>query len=124
MSAREVLSGLKATEWRRVYGGAMTTRKCPVCYGYAPGDAIEDECGHDEGCALAAAIQWFEEHVGAEETRPVAEHCDHRLCKQWGDASGNCNCPCTLCREADSEGRHRTLAEYAMIGPRELRARK
>ncbi len=119
MNAREVLDGLRSVEWSRFRerGGY----DCPVCKG-AQGPTPEE--GHDEGCALTAAIQWFEEHVAAEETRPVAEHCDHRLCKQWGDASGNCNCPCTLCREADSEGRHRTLAEYAMIGPRELRARK
>ena len=67
MNARDVLAGLKAAEWRRVHGGAMTTRRCPVCHGYAPGDAIEDECGHDEGCAIAAAIAYLETVVRDED---------------------------------------------------------
>ena len=89
MNARDVLAGLKAAEWRRVHGGAMTTRRCPVCHGYAPGDAIDDECGHDEGCAIAAAIQWFEEHVGAEDIRAKTEASLAPVTKALDEAVAN-----------------------------------
>ena len=111
MNARDVLDGLKAAEWKRTYSLPGRPKLCPVCGGMFGEDP--EECGHDEGCAIASAIQWFEEHVGAEAARRDAEHCDHRLCKQWGDAEGNCNCPCTPCRDADSNGRHRALVEHA-----------
>lgn len=106
MNARDVLDGLRSVEWSRFRerGGY----DCPVCKG-AQGPTPEE--GHDDGCALAAAIRWFDEHVGAETAR-LAEHCDSTMCKQWGNENGDCDCPCAACVDADVDGRHQTLPRH------------
>ena len=56
MNAREVLAGLRAAEqgcYPRWHDGQSL---CPLCK-------------DDGSCALAAAIQWFEDHIGAEDIR-------------------------------------------------------